>query len=125
MTKWQDGYLIHGEKNLYFAKPAASEEEEQQEELLYNLMSERPSQFFHWDGKVYILDGDHYLDGETCAPVVGRIPRVMIGERLLAGGTQFEQFNLLQDKWEQSFQGTATARCISWPRRDWTARRWW
>lgn len=110
MTKWQDGYLIHGEKNLYFAKPAASEEEEQQEELLYNLMSERPSQFFHWDGKVYILDGDHYLvyDGETCAPVVGRIPRVMIGGTPAGGGTQFEQFNLLQDKWEQSFRGTAT-----------------
>lgn len=110
LLKWQDGYLVHAKNSLYFAHPAASEDEDMQQELLYSQMGERPSQFFRWDGKVYIIDGTNYLvyDGETCAPVVGKIPRVMIGGTPAGGGTQFEQFNLLQDKWEQSFRGTAT-----------------
>ena len=60
-----------------------------------------------FDGKVYILDGAHYLcfDGETVQEVksLALTPTTYIGRDPLGGGTQYQQRNLLQDAFINTF----------------------
>lgn len=79
--------------------------------VLFSPMAARPPQFYQAGGKLYILDGVNFLvyDGTTCAPVEGKIPKIIIAGSPTGGGTAFEQVNLIQNKWEQSFRGTAGA----------------
>ena len=80
--------------------------------ILYSDMAERRSAFFHWEDKLYILDGSHYLvyDGVQAKEVDGFIPTTVIGREPSGGGTLFEAVNLLQPKRINSFvsDGTAT-----------------
>lgn len=76
---------------------------------LFDGMSTNPAQFHEMGDELYILDGTNLLsyDGTTCATVGGKIPRIIIAGNPAGGGTAFEQINLIQNKWEQSFLGTA------------------
>lgn len=78
---------------------------------LFSGMSANPAQFHEIGGNLYILDGTNFLvyDGTTCVSVAGKIPRIIIAGTPTGGGTAFEQINLLQNKWEQGFLGTAAA----------------
>ena len=62
---------------------------------------------FEYDNKLYIQNGTEYLvyDGTTVIPVVGKIPLMTIGTPPSGGGTTFEQKNLIQAGFKQSFNG--------------------
>jgi len=62
---------------------------------------------FEYDSKLYIQNGTEYLvyDGVTVVPVVGKIPLMTIGTPPSGGGTTFEQKNLIQAGFKQSFNG--------------------
>lgn len=62
---------------------------------------------FEYDNKLYIQNGSEYLvyDGATVVPVVGKIPLMTIGTPPTGGGTSFEEKNLIQAGFKQSFNG--------------------
>ena len=74
---------------------------------LYTGLCCQDSAMMVFDGKVYILDGAHYLcfDGETVQEVksLALTPTTYIGRDPLGGGTQYQQRNLLQDAFINTF----------------------
>jgi len=74
---------------------------------LYTGLCCQDSAMMVFDGKVYILDGAHYLcfDGETVQEVksLALVPTTYIGRDPLGGGTQYQQRNLLQDAFINTF----------------------
>lgn len=102
MGFFQGNMLVHAGTKLYGPEKT----------ILYSDMAERRSAFFHWEDKLYILDGSHYLvyDGAQAKEVDGFIPTTVIGREPSGGGTLFEAVNLLQPKRINSFvsDGTAT-----------------
>jgi len=62
---------------------------------------------FEYDNKLYIQNGNEYLvyDGATVVPVVGKIPLMTIGTPPSGGGTSFEEKNLIEAGFKQSFNG--------------------
>ncbi|MEG2175008.1 MAG: hypothetical protein RR135_05950 [Oscillospiraceae bacterium] len=63
-------------------------------------------------GKLYLFTGAQYLcyDGIAVAPVVGKIPEVVIGRTPSGGGgTLLETPNLIEPKWMDGFLGDASA----------------
>lgn len=102
MGFFQGNMLVHAGTKLYGPEKT----------ILYSDMAERRSAFFHWEDKLYILDGSHYLeyDGVQAKEVDGFIPTTVIGREPSGGGTLFEAVNLLQPKRINSFvsDGTAT-----------------
>lgn len=102
MGFFQGNLLVHAGTKLYGPEKT----------ILYSDMAERRSAFFHWEDKLYILDGSHYLvyDGVQAKEVDGFIPTTVIGREPSGGGTLFEAVNLLQPKRINSFvsDGTAT-----------------
>lgn len=102
MGFFQGNMLVHAGTKLYGPEKT----------ILYSDMAEHSSTFFHWEDKLYILDGSHYLvyDGAQAKEVDGFIPTTVIGREPSGGGTLFEAVNLLQPKRINSFvsDGTAT-----------------
>ena len=102
MGFFQGNMLVHAGTKLYGPEKT----------ILYSDMAERRSAFFHWEDKLYILDGSQYLvyDGVQAKEVDGFIPTTVIGREPSGGGTLFEAVNLLQPKRINSFvsDGTAT-----------------
>lgn len=102
MGFFQGNMLVHAGTKLYGPEKT----------ILYSDMAERRSAFFHWEDKLYILDGSHYLvyDGAQAKEVEGFIPTTVIGREPSGGGTLFEAVNLLQPKRINSFvsDGAAT-----------------
>lgn len=62
---------------------------------------------FEFNSKLYIQNGSEYLvyDGATITDVVGYVPTISIGTPPSGGGTDFEQLNLIQPRFKQSFNG--------------------
>lgn len=102
LAKWGADFIVHSGAVLYRMTPAGESTQ------LYSGMQEAHSQFFRYGGRLYVLDGGglYSYDGETCAPVAGKVPRVIIAGSPNGGGVAFEQVNLICDSWEQSFCGT-------------------
>jgi hypothetical protein len=69
---------------------------------------------------LWILDGKAFLeyDGETCAPVVGYTPTIIIGRAPKGGGTLLEEINLIQDAKIVKFLGTGYDRRYYLPHTD-------
>ena len=74
---------------------------------LYTGLCCQDSAMMVFDGKVYFLDGAHYhcFDGETVQEVksLALVPTTYIGRDPLGGGTQYQQRNLLQDAFINTF----------------------
>lgn len=66
--------------------------------------------FFMSSDKCYVLDGVNYLvyDGTAINPVTPYIPTIQMSKPPAGGGTAYEDFNLLGNKFKDSFSGTGT-----------------
>lgn len=73
--------------------------------------------FLEFNGILYYLNGTNYVQWNdvTATNVVGYIPTLTLGRSPTGGGTIFEQFNLLQPGFKDSFSadGTATVYTLS------------
>lgn len=103
--------LIHAGTKLLMRK--RTEQPEDWTEL-YADMNDRRSVGLIFDGKLYLLDGKHYLcfDGEavTEASDGATVPTVIISRRPAGGGIAHEPLNLCSRAWKESFlsDGTST-----------------
>lgn len=83
-------------------------------EDLYTDMEDRRSVGLIFNGKLYLLDGKHYLvfDGESVSQVAenATVPTIIISRRPAGGGTTYEPLNLCSRAWTESFlsDGTST-----------------
>lgn len=109
IAKYSGQFIVHCGNKLY--KTDVSGDTPVTTEL-YTGMAGNNTQFYQAAGKLYILDGANCLvyDGESAAPVSGRVPLIMIAGSPNGGGTQYEQVNLLSDKWRQLFTGDGTTK---------------
>ena len=105
MRKFRDAFVVHAGNKLYLQTENGFQE-------LFTGMNDSPTQFFELSETLYILEGKNLLafDGVSCARVEGKVPKVMISGFPGGGGTQFEQVNLISDKWRQLFTGDGTSR---------------
>lgn len=67
--------------------------------------------FFMMEGKCYLLDGVNFLvyDGTTVNPVTPYIPTIQLSKSPAGGGSANEDYNLLGNKFKDSFSGDGTA----------------
>jgi hypothetical protein len=104
----QDGtqifLLAHGTK-LYTQSGNA------QPVQLYSGIQSGELNFFTSEGKCYIMDGVKYLvyDGATITEVTPYIPVLQISKNPSGGGSANEDFNLIGNKWKDSFSGDGTS----------------
>lgn len=79
---------------------------------IYTGLQNQTVMFFTMSNKCYILDGVHFLvyDGTTVSAVTPYIPTIQISKLAAGGGTANEDFNLIGNKFKDSFSpdGTAT-----------------
>jgi hypothetical protein len=78
---------------------------------LYSGIQNGEINFFTSEGKCYIMDGVKYLvyDGATVAEVTPYIPVLQISKNPSGGGSANEDFNLIGNKWKDSFSGDGTS----------------
>lgn len=102
--------LIHAGTKLYQIDGAAGTLNRTAPKELYNAMADDRSESWEFGNKLYIADGKTLLiyDGETVktAQSVARVPLITIAKAPAGGGTQYENLNLLQPKFEERFAGT-------------------
>lgn len=106
---FNDVAIVHSGDKLYIGQ-----------NVVYNGVAEHKSNFFVFDNKIYFMDGTNYLvseDGNTWNEVVGYIPTTSIGRTPLktgsspigAGGTIYEDVNLLSPYRKNTFCGDGTS----------------
>lgn len=97
-------------------------------EEIFGGMNNAISSARQYNGKLYILDGEHYFvlgefDGEFGIKQVkdlATVPTVMIDRDPVGGGTALDDINILSDKWTELFyaDGTATEYQMSFNELD-------
>lgn len=77
---------------------------------LYSGLQNQKVNFFTTNGKCYVMDGAKLLvyDGITIAEVTPYIPTIQMSKPPAGGGTAYEDFNLIGNKFKDSFSGTGT-----------------
>jgi hypothetical protein len=84
---------------------------------LYSGLADSTVNFFSMNYKCYIMDGVHFLEynGSTVAAPTPYIPTVQISKSPAGGGTANEDFNLIGNKFKDSFSsdGSATVYNLS------------
>lgn len=100
-------HIVHAGTNLYYTDYS------EETEAIYTQANDERSMAWQFGDKLYIADGKSLLvfDGESIAPVSAsaKIPLFTIAKSPNGGGTQYENLNLLQPAFEESFLGTANA----------------
>jgi hypothetical protein len=78
---------------------------------IYSGLANNSVQFFTMNYKCYILDGVSFLEynGTTVAAPTAYIPTIQISKSPAGGGTTNEDFNLIGNKFKDSFSGDGTA----------------
>jgi hypothetical protein len=78
---------------------------------IYSGLANNSVQFFTMNYKCYILDGLSFLEynGTTVAAPTAYIPTIQISKSPAGGGTTNEDFNLIGNKFKDSFSGDGTA----------------
>lgn len=78
--------VVHSGTKLYYGNTE-----------IYSGMAEHKSNYFVFDGLLYIMDGTNYLvfNGTTVSAVTGYIPTTTISKSPSGGGTIYEEINLL------------------------------
>lgn len=78
--------------------------------MIYNGLANQKVHFFISNGKCYIMDGVNYLvyDGTTVSQITPYVPTIQMSKPPAGGGTAYEDFNLLGNKFKDSFSGTGT-----------------
>jgi hypothetical protein len=97
-------FLIAWGTNLYTQSGNA------QPVSVYSGLQNQKVSFFIMNGKCYIMDGVHFLvyDGATVSAVTAYIPTIQISKLPAGGGSANEDFNLLGNKFKDSFSGDGT-----------------
>jgi hypothetical protein len=77
---------------------------------IYTGIANQKVHFFVNNGKCYIMDGTNYLvyDGTTVSQITPYVPTIQMSKPPAGGGTAYEDFNLLGNKFKDSFSGTGT-----------------
>ncbi|MDP4147436.1 MAG: hypothetical protein Q8936_23710, partial [Bacillota bacterium] len=77
---------------------------------IYSGLANQKVNFFVNNGKCYIMDGTNYLvyDGTTVSQITPYVPTIQMSKPPKGGGTAYEDFNLLGNKFKDSFSGTGT-----------------
>jgi hypothetical protein len=77
---------------------------------IYTGLANQKVHFFINNGKCYIMDGTNYLvyDGTTVSQITPYVPTIQMSKPPSGGGTAYEDFNLLGNKFKDSFSGTGT-----------------
>jgi len=80
--------------------------------VIYSGLNNQKVFFFTMNGKCYIMDGAKMLvyDGTTVAPVTPYIPTIQISKLPAGGGTPNEDFNLIGNKFKDSFSGDGSSK---------------
>jgi hypothetical protein len=78
---------------------------------IYTGLQNQKVNFFVMNGKCYIMDGVNFIvyDGTTVSTVTPYIPTIQISKIPAGGGSANEDFNLLGNKFKDSFSGDGTA----------------
>jgi hypothetical protein len=78
---------------------------------IYSGLTDNTVHFFTMNYKCYILDGVNFLEysGTTVAVPTPYIPTIQISKSPAGGGTANEDFNLIGNKFKDSFSGDGTA----------------
>lgn len=97
-------FLIAWGTNLYTQSGA------DQPVSIYSGLANQSVHFFVNNGKCYIMDGTNYLvyDGTTVSQITPYVPTIQMSKPPAGGGTAYEDFNLLGNKFKDSFSGTGT-----------------
>ena len=97
-----DNRIVHAGTRLYAINA----------NIIYSGMADARSTSFVMGGKLYLLDGAHYLsyDGTEITEVVGSIPTTKIGAKPDGSGGTLEGFNLLTPWRTNSFTADGTAK---------------
>jgi hypothetical protein len=97
-------FLIAWGTNLYTQSGNA------QPVSIYSGLANQKVNFFTTNGKCYIMDGTNYLvyDGTTVSQITPYVPTIQMSKPPAGGGTAYEDFNLLGNKFKDSFSGTGT-----------------
>lgn len=79
--------------------------------VLYNGIQNGKLNIFTMEGKCYVMDGVNFLvyDGLTIKQVEPYIPTMQISKNPSGGGVANEDFNLIGNKFKDSFSGDGTA----------------
>lgn len=79
--------------------------------VLFDGIANGKINFFQMEGKCYILDGVNFLeyDGTTIKQVEPYIPVLQISKNPSGGGSANEDFNLIGNKFKDSFSGDGTS----------------
>jgi len=86
--------IVHAGTKLYYGT-----------DIIYSNMNEHKSNYFIYDNKLYIIDGNSYLvyDGTEVKEVEGYIPTTSISRSPSGGGQIHEDVNLLSNYRKNSF----------------------
>jgi hypothetical protein len=78
---------------------------------IYSGLANANIHFFTMNYKCYILDGTNFLvyDGTTVTSPTPYIPTIQMSKSPAGGGTAFEDFNLIGNKFKDSFSGDGSA----------------
>lgn len=119
---------VHGEKKLIHAGTTLYELTEDGPVSMYSEMADHRSTGWQIGGKLYLLDGTHFLkygpeedeDGQVSWKIAevsqnAYVPTVIINRDPSGGGTAYEPVNMLSDKWIDSFlsDGSSTEYQLS------------
>ena len=109
-------YLVHTMNRLWNVTSDDGEIKQREEDsfLLWAFMNDTRSRAWQMGKCLYIQDGNRLLeyDGKKITPLdeKGYVPTVVISRLPKGGGTTLEPFNLLSDKWIESFVLTEADR---------------
>lgn len=77
---------------------------------IYSSLQNQKVHFLMTGGKCYIMDGANFLvyDGTTVSAITPYIPTIQMSKPPAGGGTAYEDFNLVGNKFKDSFSGNGT-----------------
>lgn len=80
--------------------------------IVYTGLNDHKVNFFEYGGKLYILDGLHYLsyDGTTVSEITPYVPLMFIACSPAGDGTPNEQWNLIGNGFKQRFNTDGTTK---------------
>ena len=109
-------YIVHTGTYLYKVNTQDNvfSTNETDSELLWSDLKNTRSRAWQMGKKLYIQDGKRLLqyDGETVSPVDenGYVPTIIISRKPTGGGTTLDPYNLISEKWIESYILTSEDR---------------
>ncbi len=114
------GHLIHGGTSLYLVN------ENGERTLIYADIADSKSTFIPYDGMVYVITGKEllYVTSEGNCDYLSNIsyvPTVIVSKAPSGGGTLYENYNLLSDRWKEQFLADGESTVYNLEKKDLSA----